>query len=88
MNVYVILLRRTERHAKRTESVSLEPAAVASLAESKHVQLLDIIACNGIFEAVLVCRAPDNETLARLLNALEGWHTDALLASSYTRYES
>jgi hypothetical protein len=77
-----------EGRTKRTEHVQLEPAVVGSIAQSSGVQLLDIIACAGIFDAVVVCRAPDSPTVARLLDALEGWHTDALLATSHIRYES
>lgn len=85
MNVYVVLLRRTEGHAKWAQHTSLEPAVMRSIAKSSDVQLFDIIACAGIFDAVLLCRAPDSPTVARLLNALDGWHTDALLATSHVR---
>jgi hypothetical protein len=88
VNVYLILLRRMKRSEKRTEALSLEPAIIASLAESNKVQLLDIIACGGIFDAAMLCRASDNSTIARLLDSLEGWHTEALLADSHTRYSS
>jgi hypothetical protein len=88
MNVYLVLLRRMERSEKRREPVSLEPTFIASLAESKNVQLLDLIVCTGIVDAALLCRASDNSTIARLLDSLEGWHTDTLLASSHMRHES
>ena len=88
MNVYVVLLRRMEGRAKPAEHIQLEPAMVGSIAQSSGVQLLDIITCVGIFDAALVCRAPDNQTVARLLDALDGWHTDALLATAHIRYES
>ena len=87
MNVYLILLRRMDRIEKCRDPVSLEPTAIASLAELKSVQLLDIIVCTGIVDAALLCRAADNSTIARLLESLEGWHTDTLLASSHVRYE-
>jgi uncharacterized protein with GYD domain len=88
VNVYVVLLRRMEGRTKPMEPVQLEPAVVGSIAQSSGVQLLDIIACAGIFDAALVCRAPDNRTVARLLDGLDGWHTDALLATAHIRYES
>jgi hypothetical protein len=88
VNVYVVMLRRMEGRGKRKGHVPLELGVVANLAESTRVQLLDVIACKGIFDAVLVCCAPDNPTIARLLDSLEGWHTDALLATSHMRYES
>jgi uncharacterized protein with GYD domain len=88
VNVYVILLRRMGRQTTPTEPVRLEPNLVSSAAQSNGVQVLDIITCAGIFDAVLVCRAPDNPTVARLLDALEGWHTDALLATLHVRCES
>lgn len=86
MNVYVVMLRRMEG-PRGVGRLSLEPAAVSSVAESRGVQLLDIFTCAGIFDAVLVCRAPDSPTIAHLLDALDGWHTDALLATSHVRYE-
>jgi hypothetical protein len=88
VNVYLVLLRRMERSEKRREPASLEPTIVASLAESKSVQLLDFIVCTGIVDAALLCRASDNSSIARLLDSFEGWHTDSLLASSHMRYES
>jgi uncharacterized protein with GYD domain len=88
VNVYVILLRRMDRQTTPTEPVQLEPILTDSAAKSSGIQILDIITCAGIFDAVLVCRAPDNPTVARLLDALEGWHTDALLATSHGRCES
>jgi hypothetical protein len=74
--------------AKRTDRMPLEPNIFSRLAESVDVQLLDIIGCMGIFDAVLLCRAQDNPTIARLLDSLEGWHTDAMLATSHVRYET
>jgi len=88
MNVYLVLLRRMERSEKRREPIPLEPTIIASLAESNSVQLLDLIVCTGIVDGALLCRASDNSTIARLLDSLEGWHTDTLLASSHMRYES
>jgi hypothetical protein len=88
VNVYLVLLRRMERSEKRRKPASLEPTIVASLAESKSVQLLDFIVCTGIVDAALLCRASDNSSIARLLDSFEGWHTDSLLASSHMRYES
>jgi hypothetical protein len=88
VNVYVVLLRRMDGSAKRTASVPLEPNILTRLAQSTDVQLLDIVACVGIFDAVLLCRAEDNPTIARLLDSLEGWHTDAMLATSHMRYET
>jgi len=76
-----------EGRTKPVEKFQLEPAVVGGIAQSSGVQLLDIIACAEIFDAVLLCRAPDNRTVARLLDALEGWHTDALLATAHIRYE-
>jgi hypothetical protein len=88
MNVYLLLLRRIERSAKRTEPVSLEPNIIASLAESRGVQLLDIVTCNGTVGAAFLCRASDNSDIARLLDSLDGWYTEAFLATSHVRYES
>jgi uncharacterized protein with GYD domain len=88
VNAYVILLRRMGRQTTPAGPVQLETILTNSAAKSSDIQILDIITCAGIFDAVLVCRAPDNPTVARLLDALEGWHTDALLATSHVRCES
>lgn len=88
MNVYAILLRPMKRGTQRSERVPLEPDAFRKIAQSSGVQLLDILVCQGMFEAALICRAHDSPALARLLDALEGWHTEALLAASHVRYES
>jgi len=88
VNGYVILLRRMERHAGQTLNAPIEPRDVIGLAESMDVQILDIISCIGIFDAALLCHAPDNRHIARLLDSLEDWHTDAMLATSHTRYEA
>ena len=86
INVYLILLRQSERSAKRTNSASLKPDIIASLAESKGVQVLDFITCMGTVEAAFLCRASDNSNIARLLDSLDGWYTEALLATSHVRY--
>jgi uncharacterized protein with GYD domain len=88
VNVYAILLSPMKRGTKRSECVPLEPDALQKIAQSSGVQLLDILVCKGMFEAALICRAPDSPTLARLLDALEGWHTDVLMATSHVRHES
>jgi len=49
------------------------------------IELLDILTCSRISDAVLLCRAPDNQTIADLLDGLNGWHTEALLANSHLR---
>ena len=88
MNVYVILLRPFPvRRRNHVELVSLKADALRGLAESLGVELLDVLACQGICDAVLLCRAPDSPTLSHLLDALKGWQTETLLASSHVRYE-
>ncbi len=85
MNTYVVLLREIENRAEKTPA---EAAHLPQIPEIADVQILDIFAVAGIFDAVLICRAPTNRTVARLLNALTGWHTDALLSTGHMRFET
>ena len=36
----------------------------------------------GIFDVVLICRAANNLAIARFLDALDGWHTEAGLVDT------
>ena len=85
---FVILLHRIKRAGTRTNCFPLKPAHLRSVAELNGSRILEVIKCKGIFDAVLVCRAPDSPTLARLLNALDGWHTEALLSTSHWRLDT
>jgi uncharacterized protein with GYD domain len=85
MNTYVVLLREIEN---RTGKTPAEATHLPQIPEIADVQVLDIFAVAGMFDAVLICRAPTNSSVARLLNALAGWHTDALLATEHMRFET
>lgn len=86
MTSYVILLRPLmSRRGRNIERVSLQPDALRDLARSVGIQVLDVIVCRGIYDAVLVCHATESATVLRLLEALEGWQTEALLATSHSR---
>ncbi|HEV2304192.1 MAG TPA: hypothetical protein VGR93_01615 [Candidatus Acidoferrales bacterium] len=87
MNTYAVMLRPMIKRGKRAEYVSLEANALRHLAASIDIELLDVLTCRGIFDAVLLCRARDNRALSHLLDALQGWQTEALMGTSHTRYE-
>jgi hypothetical protein len=84
MNTYIVLLRKME--GRTGEAVEATP--LHQMPEIEGIQILDVFAVAGIFEVVLTCRAPTNRTVAKLLNALAGWHTDALLATEHIRFET
>jgi hypothetical protein len=84
MNTYVVLLREM---GSRTRNSREEATSLPQIPQIADVQILDIFTVAGIFDAALICRAPTNASLARLLNELEGWHTDALLATSHLRWQ-
>jgi uncharacterized protein with GYD domain len=84
MNTYVVLLRKMESRTGK----AMETTPLHQVPEIADVQILDVFAVAGIFDAVLICRAPTNKALARLLNALTGWHTDALLSTRHMRFET
>lgn len=83
MNTYVVLLHKMQsRTGKAVETTPLH-----QIPQKSDVQILDVFAVAGIFDAVMICRAPTNGSVAKLLNALVGWHTDALLATEHVRLE-
>jgi uncharacterized protein with GYD domain len=84
MNTYVVLLRKMESRTGK----AMETTPLHQVPEIADVQILDVFAVAGIFDAVLICRAPTNTALARFLDALVGWHTDALLATEHIRFET
>jgi hypothetical protein len=87
LNTYVILLRRMDVPTFDGATVIPKLTSLDELSKTLDVQILDLFAVAGAFDAVLVCRSPDNWTVARLLNRLDGWHTDTLLAESHVRWE-
>jgi uncharacterized protein with GYD domain len=84
MNTYVILLRRMDGAAR---SVSLARPVISEIAESNGVLLLDVLTLAGIFDAAVTCRAPNNDAVRLLLEGLDGWHTEALLATGHIRFQ-
>lgn len=87
MQSYAILLRPLPPHRKQIPQVRLEPDALRELGRSMGVEILDVLACRGICDAVLLCRAPDQRAVSRVLEALEGWQSEVLLATSHARYD-
>lgn len=88
MTGYVILLRPLKsRRGRDIQRVSLEPNALRDLAHSVGVQVSDVLNCRGLCDAILVCRATETGAVSRLLDALQGWQTEALLVTSHTTYE-
>ena len=83
LNTYVVLLHKMQ---SRTGKV-VETTPLPQIPQNSDVQILDVFAVVGIFDAVLICRAPTNRSVAKLLNELDGWHTDALLATEHIRLE-
>lgn len=89
MREYIILLRRMNRYPDIADERMLEPQAIIDVANSAGIQVLDIFHnSGGSFDAVLVLRARSNSDIFRLLNALKGWHTEAMLATLHARYKS
>ena len=54
---------------------------------SHRIEPLDIVGSLGVFNLVLLCRAENNRVVADFLNGLSGWQTEALLATSHSRWE-
>lgn len=88
MTGYVILLRPLKsRRGRDIRRVSLEPDALRDLGRSVGVQLSDVLTCRGICDAILLCRASETSAVSDLLDALQGWQTEVLLATSHARYD-
>ena len=84
MNTYVILLRQMEGILT---PASLRRSSIAGLAESSGILLLDVLAVAGIFDAALLCRAPNSDAVRVLLDARYGWRMKALLATGPVRFQ-
>jgi hypothetical protein len=84
MKTYVILLRRMEG---RTRPVSLARPVISEIAESDGILLLDVCMLTGTFDAALTCRAPSTDAIRLLLDDLDGWHTETLLATNHIRFQ-
>lgn len=84
MNTYVVLMREMKEKARLFQ---LDPVPLMRLAEENGIQVSELFTSIGIFQATLVCRAPSNEAIARMLDGLEGWHTDTLLATTHVTFE-
>lgn len=87
MTAYVILLRPLiSRRGREISRASLHAETLHDLARSVGLQLLDVLTCSGICDAILLCQAPETTAVSRLLDALQGWQTEVLLATSHTRF--
>lgn len=83
MKTDVILLRRMEG---TTRPVSLARPVISESAESKGILLLDVLTLGGIFDAAVTCRASSHDVIRRLLDGLDGWQTETLLATGHIRF--
>lgn len=88
MNTYVVLLRRMLDRPDDAECTPLDAGVITGIASKADVQLLNLLVTAGIFDGAIVCRAPNNQAMARFLDALDGWHTDALIATSHVRFQA
>ena len=84
MKTYVILLRRMEGTGR---PVSLAREVICEIAESDGILLLDVCTLAGVFDAVVTCRASSTDAIRLLLDDLDGWHTETLLATSHIRFQ-
>ena len=86
MRTYIILLHRMQSNRNRAKRSAVEVDVWRSAERCTGIELLDILTCSRTCDAVLLCRAPDNQKIDGLLNGLDGWRTEALLANSHLRY--
>jgi hypothetical protein len=84
LNTYVVLLREMEK--ARDPVFPLEQVPLSDLAALHGVSISELLVTLGIVHATLVCRAPSNQALIRMLDDLTGWHTDALLVSRHVLF--
>ena len=61
--------------------VPIDTAEFADIAQDCGVELRTVLVTLGSFDGAIICRAAGNQEVARLLNLLDGWDTDALIAS-------
>jgi hypothetical protein len=84
MNTYVILLRRMKG---TTRPVSLARPVIREIAESNGILLLDVCMLTGMFDAAVTCGASSTDAIRLLLDDLDGWQTETLLATSHIRFQ-
>jgi len=88
MNTYVVLLRRMAYRTDHVEDTPLDARVIGEIAMGADVHLEKFLVTAGVFDAVIVCRAANNRAMGRLLDALHGWHTEALIATHDVRFET
>lgn len=88
LNTYVVLLRRMTHKSRDRAGVPLEFVAIRDIAREVEVEIQHLFVTAGIFDGMIVCRARTNQIAAHFLDALVGWHTDILLATSHIRVET
>jgi len=77
--------------AYRTDYVQdtpLDSRVIGEIAMGADVHLEKFLVTAGVFDAVIVCRAAHNRAMGRLLDALHGWHAEALIATHDVRFET
>jgi len=80
VKTYLILLQRREV-SRAMRRVPIDTAEFADIAQDCGVELRTVLVTLGSFDGAIICRAAGNQEVARLLNLLDGWDTDALIAS-------
>lgn len=88
MNTYVVLLKRMTPQAGPVRHIPLNTPTLFGLATAAEVRLEKVLVTEGIFDAVFVCRAGGNQAMAQLLNGLDGWYTDCLIATERLDFEN
>jgi len=87
MNTYVVLLRQMPNRSNRLRRTFLEAHVIADIGKRAGVRVTNLLVTDGIFGAVIVCRASGAEEMIPFFDGLEGWSTEALLATSHTQFE-
>jgi hypothetical protein len=70
------------------EETPLDARIIAGIANDADVQIDNFLITTGIFDATLICRARTNQAMGRFLDALSGWHTEAMIATRDIRFET
>lgn len=70
------------------EDTPLDARVIAGIATESDVNVENLLVTAGIFDAVILCRAANNRAIGRFLDALEGWHTEALIATRDVRFKA
>jgi hypothetical protein len=81
MNLYLVLLR-PHQGTVRTR-FSLDRHGFAHLLRRTGVRVFDLYNVAANFQAMLVCQAPGNDAMRKLLEELVGWETTSVLVGDH-----